>query len=242
MAINRISLLNVLFKGFSYPLAEMSSFFRINSIANTQYSIDTKVWKIVGVEEGFGLKQEIKLGETRSCVVYWIGKPDLVVVENDRLTPVDHKTVDHVDGNTIHQYKPSTQMPGYVYACEELARQLGYSVRVDRCVINICARTRPAENPRSGKPKPRFIRAYPNFSREELVEWKQRVIAQCERLATCIKTNTWNWAETQCHNVYRRDCDFVSLHSTTPSARDTILRANFEQTTPWRPYTTKGDE
>lgn len=206
----------------------------------SQYLIDRNVWKIVGVEEGFGLKKEVKLGETRSVVVYWVGKPDLVVVENGRLTPVDHKTVSRVDGYTISRYKPSSQMPGYVYACEELARQLGYSSRVDRCIVNICSRSRPSDNPRSGKPKPRFIRAYPNFSREELLEWKNQVISKCERIATCIKTNTWNWNETQCHNFYMRQCDYIKLHSSTPSARDTILLADFEEGKAWVPYNVEG--
>jgi PD-(D/E)XK nuclease superfamily len=203
---------------------------------NTQYQIDKTNWTIVGVEEGFGLQKEIKLGETRQSIVYWIGKPDLVVVENGRLTPVDHKTVSRIDGTTISRYKPSSQMPGYVYACEELARQLGFHSRVDRCVVNICSRTRPSDNPRSGKPKPRFIRAYPNFSREELLEWRQQIISKCDRLSVCIKTNTWNWAETQCHNIYMRPCDYLKLHSITPSARDTILMADFEKAIPWKPY------
>lgn len=207
---------------------------------NSQYIIDKNVWKVVGVEEGFGLKKEIKLGETRQCVVYWVGKPDLVVVENGRLTPVDHKTVSRIDGFTIGRYKPSSQMPGYVFACEELAKQLGYNVRVDRCVVNICSRTRPSDNPRSGKPKPRFIRAYPNFSREELTEWRNSIITKCDRLATCLKTGVWNWNETQCHNFYMRPCDYLKLHSSTPSARDVILLADFEEAKPWVPYSVEG--
>jgi PD-(D/E)XK nuclease superfamily protein len=212
----------------------------LNEYYRSQYIIDKQSWKIVGVEEGFGLKKEIKLGETRQCVVYWVGKPDLVVVENGRLTPVDHKTVSRIDGRTISRYKPSSQMPGYVFACEELAKQLGFEVRVDRCVVNICSRSRPSDNPRNGKPKPRFIRAYPNFSREELTEWRNQMVSKCDRLATCIKTGVWNWNETQCHNFYMRPCDFLKLHSSTPSARDVIMLADFEEARPWKPYEPEG--
>ena len=208
----------------------------------TQYLIDRQNWKIVGVEEGFGLKKEVKIGESRQCIVYWVGKPDLVVIENGRLTPVDHKTVSRIDGFTIGRYKPSSQMPGYVYACEELSRQLGYNNRVDRCIVNICSRTRPSDNPRNGKTKPRFIRAYPNFSREELAEWRSQTLAKCDRLATCLKTNSWQWNETQCHNFYMRPCDYLKLHSSTPSARDTILLADFQEGKAWVPYSIKEDE
>lgn len=210
---------------------------------NSQYLIDKGIWKIISVEEGFGLNKEVLLGETRSVVVYWIGKPDLVVLENGRLTPVDHKTVDRIGGNTTSFYKPSTQMPGYVHATEVIAKSLGLDARVDRCIVNICSRRKPSDNPRGGKKKaPRFIRAYPNFSKDEINEWRKDVIAKCERIATCIRTNTWTWAETQCHNMYRRDCDFVKIDSSTSMARDTILQVDFVTGIPWKPYKTEEDE
>jgi len=216
----------------------------LNEYYNSQYLIDKNNWKVVAVEEGFGLKREVFLGESRNAVVYWVGKPDLVVVENDRLTPVDHKTVSRIDGLTITRYKPSTQMPGYVHSCEVIAQQLGYKVRVDRCVINICSRSRPSDNPRSGKKRPRFIRAYPNYSREEIEEWRRGVVTKCSRIATCLSTGEWNWMETSCDNFYNRPCDFKKLDSTTPSARDIILMADFIEEKPWVPYSieTKGDE
>src|SRR5882762_4417036 len=203
---------------------------------NSQYLIDVSNWKIIAVEQGFGLKKEVLLGESPRVVVYWIGKPDLVVVENGRLTPVDHKTVSRIDGLTISRYKPSTQMPGYVHSCEVIAKQLGYDVRVDRCVVNICSRTRPGDNPRFGKKRPRFIRAYPNFTREEIEEWKRDVVNKCERIAQCLRTGEWGWSETSCHNFYMRPCDYLKLHSATPSARDVILAADFAEGKPWKPY------
>jgi hypothetical protein len=233
-------------------LAEPDKFSKFGDVAgaylmlqeyyNSQYVVDKQSWKIVAVEEGFGLKKEVYIGESPRVVVYWIGKPDLVVVENDRLTPVDHKTVSRIDGATISRYKPSTQMPGYVYSCEVIAKSLGYDVRVDRCVVNICSRTRPSDNPRSGKRSPRFIRAYPNFSREEIAEWKRDILNKCERIAHCIKNNDWVWSETTCHMMYMRDCDYVKLDGSTPSARDTILVADFMTGVPWTPYRVKDED
>ena len=201
-----------------------------------QFIIDKQNWRIVSVEEGFGLNREVPLGETNKVVVHWVGRPDLVVVENSRLTPVDHKTVTRINGDTSTKYKPSTQMAGYTYSCEVIAKSLGYDVRVDRCIVNICARTRPADKPRDGKVRPRFIRAYPNFTREEIAEWRLDVVHKCERIAECLRTNAWCWAETSCHNFYNRDCDFLKLDSSTPSARDVVLAADFEVGVPWKPY------
>jgi hypothetical protein len=207
---------------------------------DSQYLIDTQNWKVISVEQGFGLKKEVPLGETGLVVVYWIGKPDLTVVENNtRLVPVDHKTVETIKGNTIAMYKPSVQMAGYAHSCEVIAKQIGLDVRVDRVIVNICARTKPTEKPRDGKKKPRFIRAYPNFTREEIAEWQRQVVAKCERIAMCLKTNTWLMQDTQCHSMYHRDCEFLKMHSITPSARDTVLLADFQESQPWQPYSVK---
>ena len=227
-------------------LAEPDKFAQFGDIAGavlmlkdyyeSQYLIDKHNWKVVSVEQGFGLKKEVFIGETPRVVVYWVGRPDLVVTENDRLTPVDHKTVSRIDGFTTSRYKPSTQMSGYVYSCETIARSLGYKVRVDRCVVNICSRARPTEKPRSGQKRPRFVRAYPNFTREEIDEWRHNVVGICERIAHNLRSNEWNWSETSCHNFYMRPCDYLKLHSATPSARDVILAADFAEGRPWKPY------
>src|SRR5271154_2352006 len=84
----------------------------LNEYYNNQYLTDRMNWKIVSVEEGFGLKNEVLLGETKRVVVYWVGKPDLTIIESGRLQPVDHKTVTRIDGYTTSKYKPSSQMIG----------------------------------------------------------------------------------------------------------------------------------
>jgi len=42
--------------------------------------------------------------------------------------------------------------------------------------------------------------------------------------------------ETSCHNFYMRPCDYLKLHSATPSSRDIILAADFAEGRPWKPY------
>jgi hypothetical protein len=212
---------------------------------NSQYLIDQRNWKIVGVESGFGLEREVLIGETSEVVVYWIGRPDLVVIEdNDRILPIDHKTVTRVEGDTINRYKPSAQMPGYVYATQVIAKQKGVTgVRdIDRCIINICSRTRPSDKPKSGVKRPRFVRAYPTFNREEIEEWKLGVLNKCERIAYCIKTNKWVWSETGCDNLYMRTCDYKKVDSSVPGARNIILETDFVKSDPWRPYQLSKDK
>jgi len=204
---------------------------------DSQYLIDKQNWKIVSVEQGFGLKDEVHIGETRRCVVYWVGKPDLTIVEDRRLFPIDHKTTNSIGANTGDEYKPGDQMIGYVHSCEVLAKQLGIDIRVDRCVVNVCSRTRPTDKPRNGgAKKPRFKRYYPNYTRDEIEEWKRDLLLRCDRMVHCISTNEWTWRKTACTNIYRRMCDFHELDSKTPAAREFILAANFQEGVAWKPY------
>lgn len=204
---------------------------------DSQYQIDVRGWDVVSIEQGFGLKHEVPVGETKKVVVYWVGKPDLTVIENGRLFPVDHKTVNDIQGRTIGLYKPSAQMTGYVYACEVIAKSLGIDAIVDRCTVNICARKRPTDKPRNGKPRrPRFIRAYPNFNREEIAEWRRQIVSRCERIAQCLQSGIWNWSETTCHNLYMRECDYNHADSKAPSVRDLIWITDYQVGLPWKPY------
>jgi len=203
---------------------------------NSQYAIDRASWKVVGTEAGFGYNKEVLVGETNKVVCYWVGKPDLIVIEGDRLLPIDHKTVTKIDGRTIGKYKPGPQMPGYCFALETVANSIGIERRVDRCVVNICARERPSDKPRDGKKKPRFIRALPQYTREELSEWRCQMLRVCERLRHCLMTQDWIWRDSACHNIYMRPCEYLQVCSNTPMSRDIILASSFEYQPPWRPY------
>jgi len=209
---------------------------------DSQYSIDKSIWKIVGTEMGFGLRKEVFVGETNKVEVYWVGRPDLGVIESGRLLPVDHKTVNRIDGRTTGRFKPGLQMPGYCFSFETIAKELGIDRRVDRCVVNICARERPSDNPRDGKKKPRFVRAYPTFTREEIEEWRRNVVNTCERIAHCLRTQEWQWGYSSCHNIFMRDCEYLEVDDATPMARDLILKASYVVGEPWIPYVKPEEE
>jgi hypothetical protein len=212
---------------------------------DSQYAIDRSTWKVLGTETGFGYKNEVLIGETNKVVVWWVGKPDLLVIEGDRLLPVDHKTVTKIDGRTISKYKPGPQMPGYCFAVETIAKSIGVERRVDRCVVNICAREKPSDKPRDGKRKPRFVRALPQYTKEEITEFRTQMLRVGERLRHCLMTQDWLWRDSACHNIYMRPCEYLQVCSNTPMSRDIVLASSFEYSPPWRPYThekKEGDE
>lgn len=203
---------------------------------------DARRWKIIAAESGFGLKGEILVGENSRVVVHWVGKPDLLQSEYHHLTPLDHKTVTRIDSDINAKYKPFPQLIGYAFATEVLARQLGMDVTVDRCIVNVCARTEPSDKPRDGKIKPRFIRVVVGYSVSEILEWRKQTLAKVSRLRDAIESGTFLWNEHACHNMYYRPCDYRGLCSVGEGARPDIIRGNFTQIERWVPYEVNEEE
>lgn len=206
---------------------------------------DTKNWHIVAAEAGFGRRREVCVGENDKVVVFYIGKPDLLIIESGRLMPLDHKSVDSVNQKKLNeQYKPHPQTAGYIFATNELAKLQGLEPNVDRCIINVAARNKPTDTPRDGgPPRPRFTRIYPNYTKMEIEEWRRQIIIKASRLRYCIENDEWMWNEKSCH-IYG-GCNYRVVHSSTEGSREVVVQSHFVQVEPWVPYEVdeaEGDE
>lgn len=203
---------------------------------DTYAAHDACNWKIISAEKGFGARGEVLLGENDSVVVYYMGRPDLVVLSlpDDSLMPVDHKTSDHIDYNFDSKWQPHPQTAGYIFAVGKIAADLGYNRVVDRCIINGAARLEPSDNPKDGKEKPRFKRAYPNYSPSQIEEWRLGVLEKARRLRYCVENNVWSWKESSCHTY--SGCDYRPIDSRAPGARDLVIATDYEVAEPWSPY------
>lgn len=197
---------------------------------------DSRTWKIIAAEAGFGRKKEVCIGENDKVVVYYIGKPDLLVMEfsSGRLLPIDHKSKDYIKSNLIKQFKPHAQTTGYIVVTEVLAKQLGVDTVVDRCVINLVGRKAPTNKPRDGVKKERFTRVYPHYSREELQEWKDNLVKKATRLRFCVENNEWLWKEDSCHLF--SGCSFRDIDSVTVGSRQLMIDTKYVKVEPWIPY------
>lgn len=212
-------------------------------------------WTIVGAELGFGWKDEVPLGEDDKVVVYYGGKPDLVIVDKaqNMIMPLDFKTKDRVPGNASVMWKPHPQTAGYIYAVTKMLQQVqngqvmpikpegGILIESNlpkaptKCVIMVCARLRPSDKPRSGIRQPRFMPVYPNYAADEIEEWRLSVIEKCRRLRDSIERGIWTPRESACHLFYH-GCAFRRVCSTPANARNFILAADFAKVEPWQPY------
>jgi hypothetical protein len=210
----------------------------------TTFQHDIVNWRIIAVEYGFGLRREVLIGESDLVVVYYMGKPDLVILSkgDDQLMPVDHKTTDYIKGDTQRKYKPHPQTVGYIYAVNTLANTLGIERKsCDRCCINVGARNEPTDKPRDGgPPKPRFTRVYPCYSPDEVEEWRQSLVAKAERMRQSIEAQMFLRNESACH-LYA-GCEFRGVCSVPPASRDVIIKANYSEGEAWVPYSISDEE
>lgn len=214
-------------------------------------------WRVIGSELGFGWKDEVFLGEDDKVVVYYGGKPDLVVLDyaTNMVMPLDHKTKDSVPGNANVMFKPHPQTAGYIFALRELmknlpipelagvksaseiagrTRALGF-VEPTKCIIMIAARFRPTDKPRNGIRKPRFLPVYPVYTSDEIEEWRLDVMEKCRTLRASIERQRWPRRESACH-LYSNGCQFRRVCSTPAGSRNIVLASDFVRKEPWQPY------
>ena len=199
---------------------------------------DMKDWKVIGAELAFGRHGEVIVGETDKVVVYWMGKPDLVIYEEKTncLAPLDQKTKDYIKSDVQNIWKPHTQTAGYIYSIGQIAKELGYDgITVDRCIISVCGRLRPAEPRKKGdSPKPRFIRVRPHYAVEEIAEWQANILILAEQMRTSLEKNQWTRNDKACH-LYA-GCDFRGICSRPEGVRPLVIQSDYELKEPWSPF------
>jgi hypothetical protein len=202
--------------------------------------LDTRDWTVIATELAFGIEGEVIIGEDAECVLFWCGKPDLLVYERsiDNLSPVDHKSTGYLKSNWIHKWKPHSQLTGYIVATNNLCKSLGFQRhQVDRVIVNGASQMvvqHPRKNP--DKPRPRFLRARPDWNPEELTRWKANTFNRAKRLLGSHLSGVWDWNEPfMCHVYdgckYRRICDQPPGYST-----EVVKRSDYIQIEPWVPY------
>jgi hypothetical protein len=203
---------------------------------------DIRRLKIISAESGFGLKGEIPIGSNNMVVVYWVGKPDLVILDGRRLCPFDHKSVSRIDGDIHGRYKPHPQIAGYIFATRLLAQQAKLDVTVDRAIVNVCSRKAPSENPRDGKKRPRFVRTLVSYNEYELREWQLQTLDKVTRMRHAIEHGDFLWNENMCSNMYFKPCPYRALCSQPENVRPVIIQGNYDRAERWIPYQVDEEE
>lgn len=214
----------------------------IAEYGHRQLPIDYKTWKIIAAEASFGRNREVMIGETNRVVLYWMGQPDLFVIFNDRIMPVDHKSLAKIDSFTQRKYKPHVQIPGYIIAGQVLLKSLGYSLPCDRAIINAVARIDTTTKDGEDIKKPRFKRFTISYTEAELEEWKRLRLRQAELLRESFESGLWLRNENSCSYMWGKSCAYQNIDEKDPGAREVVIKADYLIKEPWIPGRTKTEE
>lgn len=207
-----------------------------------QLPIDYKTWKIIAAEASFGRNREVKIGETDKVVLYWLGQPDLFVIFNDRIMPVDHKSLSQIDGFTQRKYKPHIQIPGYIIAGQVLLSTLNYKLPCDRAIINAVARKDTTTKDGEDIKKPRFKRFTISYTEAELSEWRSLRLRQAELLRESFESGLWLRNENACSYMWGKSCAYQNIDEKPPETREVVIKSDYLVRNPWIPGMTKTEK
>lgn len=193
---------------------------------------DETHWKVLSVEEGAGRRKELLVGSNDKVRVYYITLPDLMVlIDDSKLVPVDHKTKDYIDSRLQHQFNPHLQTCGYIWTARYFALQQALNVTTNECLINVAARNEPGPKAKNDQ---RFKRIPVHYAPEQLDSWALRVVKAAERLRYCIESGFFQWNDDSCHKY--SGCEYRPLDSAPEDAREQVLKASYSPKEPWVQY------
>ena len=214
----------------------------IADYAHRQLPIDYKTWKIIAAEASFGRNREVCIGETEKIVLYWMGQPDLFVISNERIMPIDHKCLSCIDNFTVRKYKPHIQIPGYIIAGQVLLKSLSYDLPCDRAIINACARKDTTTKDGEDIRKPRFKRFTISYTEAELQEWKRLRLRQAELIRESFERNLWLRNENSCSYMWGKSCAYQNIDEKPPETREIVIKSDYLIKEPWIPGRTKTEK
>jgi hypothetical protein len=188
------------------------------------------------------------LNQKHMLRAYLTGRIDMLFDDLISLALMDHKSTAFFDGSESTKFTPHDGMLGYVYAGNCLVNKLkakGVMSRDKNCnrmiVNHICLQQKDKNDKLNNaiilRPEMRFTRSPLTFAPEQLLEFRVRQAATFNALyELVINERPAQWNTGSCNNFYHKDCVYKPIHSLTPSARDTIIKAQYKVLEEWTPF------
>lgn len=160
----------------------------------------------------------------------YIGRIDLLKLENGRISPMDHKTASRFGDQFLRQFKLSGQITGYIDSThiilQEAFPDLPPVTEGDINAIRVTTKIQDES----------FLRITTSRSPAEIAEWRQEVQDVFEHIKWYRQRGNFpKRAPFACH-AYMRPCDYLPICEAQPGSRENII-ANQYEVNPWNPIT-----
>jgi hypothetical protein len=158
------------------------------------------------------VKFEVNIGKVRGpdnaeYEVYYGGLIDKVLMRNDQVFLMDHKTSSWESTYLIPAYAQSQQFKGYVWAARQINPAFASCTQIIVDVLLI----KPKNND--------FFRSEINCNEDDLEEWREGILQTIQMMLMCKHTNTWpQFGKESCTN-WNRLCPYFELCDAKKSLR-----------------------
>jgi len=202
--------------------------------------------RVVATEIPFGFDREVYLGEFEIYVngnfiqvrCFLTGRIDMMVDNGSIIGPVDHKHTHLFRGDEWDKFNPHDGITGYIYATSTILAKFFPDYKkqcLNGWIFHIQGRS-PAKARNTGILRPRFKASRIDKQPSQLDDYAARNVATFKRVSEllfCDKTP--EWTTTSCHNIYNRDCEYLTIHKQPKEEWAAQIQQFYNIVTPWNP-------
>lgn len=170
-------------------------------------------FKVIGTEMSFALEFE---------GFNYIGRVDLLVEEDGKIRPDDHKSTTRFGMMFEQQFKVSHQMTGYM---QGVAKALGIDITEGE--INALRVT-------ANISEDSFLRLTTTRTPEDFEEWHREVEEIFLDIKRCREREWWPKHAPYACSAYNRTCEYYNLCASGASAREEMIKRSYI-VQPWKP-------
>lgn len=154
--------------------------------------------------------------------ITYIGRIDLLVKEDGKLKPWDHKTASRFGMFFDQGFKQSGQLTGYMQSVHEIT-----GMPVTEAGINAIRVTTKIDDDS-------FMRLTTMRTPEDFDEWRKHVNSAIERIRLYRNNDFWPKHAPFACTAYNRQCEYYSLCISGRETRQLLMESQFEPI-PWTP-------
>ena len=203
--------------------------------------------RVVATEIPFGFNREVYLGEfwlnidsNRPWLIkcYLTGRIDLLVDNGYMIGPVDHKHTHMFRGDEWDKFNPQDGITGYIFGTNSIIQKY-FPDWNKPCITGWIFHIQghhAAKARKTGEIRPRFKVSRIDKMPSQFDDYVARNLSTFKRvLELLFKDKVPEWATTSCHNIYNRDCEYLTIHKQPREEWPHIIEQFYNITTPWNP-------
>ncbi len=160
--------------------------------------------------------------------IHWCGRIDAIIIRNNQLLIMDHKTTSILGAGYFDEFFISQQMSGYCH----WARSIGLPIY--GYLINALCTRKPTKTGKAYETARQLF----TVSDDSLDEWQENITQILVSLCEDLQNNRFPMETRWCKNKFGK-CDFFDVCSAEPSSRHIILGSGLYEDHTWSPLNTQ---